>query len=164
MAATHFSGPVISENGFSAGASSVETITEARTLVSADNGKTFILNAAGGAAVTLPAVTTTGFSCKFILGAIFATTDWVITSAEGDNLEGALMVASTVVDVDAADTITMDASAAAENIGANDEVVGGVNPLAGTDHFVPPSGLLVFGRMIARDMQSAAACPISVNA
>jgi hypothetical protein len=119
MAATHFNGPVHSEKGFVGGATSVTTLTGATTITREDHsGKLLVLNAAGGAALTLPAVATSaGCKFKFIVGAAFATTDWVITSAEGDNIEGALMVASTVVDVDAADTITFDASASAENIG-----------------------------------------------
>jgi hypothetical protein len=115
MAATHFSGPVVSENGFQNGASSVETIAAATTLTAADSGKTFIMNAAGGAAITLPAVTNTGWSGKFIVGAVFATTDWTVVSADADAMEGAMMVASTVVNVDAATTLTFVATA--ENIG-----------------------------------------------
>jgi len=116
MAATHFTGPVVSTNGFQNGASSVETVAAADTLTSVDNGKTFILNAAAGAAVTLPAVASSaGWKAKFIVGAVFDTTSWTIVSAEGDNMEGALMVASTVVTVDAADVLTFVNSA--ENIG-----------------------------------------------
>jgi hypothetical protein len=115
MAASHFSGPVVSENGFQNGASSVETIAADTTLTAADSGKTFILNNATGEAITLPAVTNTGWYAKFIVGAAFATDNWTITSAAGDDIEGALMVASTVVDVDAADVLTFVASA--ENIG-----------------------------------------------
>jgi hypothetical protein len=64
--------------------------------------------------ITLPAVTNVGFSCKVICG--FAiTSNAVVDSAEGDNIEGSLMVASTVVDADAEDQINFVASA--ENIG-----------------------------------------------
>jgi len=119
MAATHFNGPVVSTKGFQNGASSVVTIATATTLTrEAHDGKMLILNAAGGVAITLPAVATSaGIKFLFILGAVYATTDWTITSAEGDNIEGCIMVQSTVVDANAADVITFDASAAAENIG-----------------------------------------------
>ena len=114
MSETHFSGPVVSENGFQNGASTVETITAGKTLTTADNGKTFILGDAAPGTITLPAVTNTGFTCKVICG--FAiTSDGVVASAEGGNLEGALMVASTVVTVAAAGQINFVDTA--ENIG-----------------------------------------------
>jgi hypothetical protein len=113
MAITHFSGPL------GVGSGKLETVTAAKTLtMKDDNGKTFICNAAAGKTITLPPVTAAGFEAKFIIGAAFATDDWIIASVEGDNMEGAMMVASTVVDVNAADIVTLgDASAAAENIG-----------------------------------------------
>lgn len=110
--ATHFSGPL------NVGSGKIQVVTAAVTLTSEDNGSVFILRAAAGKTITLPAVTNVGFEAKFIIGSAFATDDWIIASAEGDNLEGAIMVANAVVTVDAADTITLgDASAAAENIG-----------------------------------------------
>lgn len=115
MGSTTFSGPVISTNGFQAGSGSVSTAAAAATLVTADNGKTFILNAAAGVTITLPAVTNTGWRAKFITGAAFATTNFVVASAEGDNMEGSMIVAGAVVDVDAADQINFVATA--ENIG-----------------------------------------------
>jgi hypothetical protein len=115
MAATHFSGPVVSTYGFQSGASSVETITAGKTLTAADNGKTFILGDAAPGDITLPAVASSaGFKIKVICG--FAITSAAaVKSAEGDNIEGALMVASTVVDVDAADQLNFVQTA--ENIG-----------------------------------------------
>lgn len=99
---------------------SIKTITGATTLTAADNGKVCVLNAAAGAAVTLPALAA-GLHFKFITGAVFTTTPWVITSAEGDNIEGSLIVAGAVVDVDAADVINFVESA--ENIGDFVELV-----------------------------------------
>ena len=109
MSVTHFSGPA------AVGSGQVETITASKTLtMKDDNGKTFILGAAAPGTITLPAVTNAGFTCKVIVG--FAlTSDGVLASAEGDNMEGAMMVASTVVDVDAADQINFVDTA--ENIG-----------------------------------------------
>ena len=116
---SHFTGPVVSENGFISGTGDVLTISAITTLTRTDHsGKLLVLNAAAGKALTLPAVATSaGCQFKFMLGAVYATDDWTITSAEGDNIEGAIMVASTVVDANAADVITFDASATAENIG-----------------------------------------------
>ncbi len=118
MAETHFNGKVVSEKGFTTGttglAARVEQVTAGRTIVEADNGMTFVFGDAAPGTITLPAVTLTGFKCKVIVG--FAlTSDGVVASAEGDNMEGALMVASTVVTVDAADQINFVDTA--ENIG-----------------------------------------------
>jgi len=91
-----------------------ETISAARTLTKKDSGKTFILNAAAGVTVTLPALKN-GLFLTFVVGAVFATSNFVIASAEGDNIEGSIIVAGAVVDVDAADQINFVNSA--ENIG-----------------------------------------------
>ena len=93
----------------------VEHVTGARVLLpGTDNNMTFVFNAAAPGPITLPAVTNAGFKCKVIVG-LALTSDAVVSSAEGDNLEGALMVASTVVTVDAADDINFVDTA--ENIG-----------------------------------------------
>ena len=55
-------------------------ITEATTLDAADSGSTLVLNAAAGAAITLPAVAD-GLKYRFVVGAAFATTNWVVTAA-----------------------------------------------------------------------------------
>lgn len=121
MANTNFSGPVVSTNGFQAGSGSVEVVSAADTLTSADNGKTFILNNATGVTITLPAVATTGWRAKFITGAVFATDNFIVASAEGDNMEGSVLVAGAIVTVDAADQLNFVATA--ENIGDFVEVI-----------------------------------------
>ena len=96
------------------GDGSIQSVTESITLTAEDNGKTFILGDATPGTITLPAVTLAGFSIKVICG--FAiTSDGVLASAEGGNLEGALMVASTVVTVAAAGQLNFVDTA--ENIG-----------------------------------------------
>jgi hypothetical protein len=99
----------------------IENVTAGKTCnAGLDNGKTFILADADPGTITLPAVTNTGFHCRVICG--FAiTSNGVLASAEGDNMEGAVMVASTVVAVDAADQINFVATA--ENIGDEVEVI-----------------------------------------
>jgi hypothetical protein len=62
------------------------TITGATTLTAASN-QLQILDAAGGATVTLPALAD-GLRFEFVVGALFATTPWIIASAEGDNING----------------------------------------------------------------------------
>ena len=108
MAVTHFSGPL------AVGAGQVEVITAGKTLTADDNGKTFILGDAAPGDITLPAVTNTGFYCKVICG-FDLTSNSAVIGAPTDKMEGAMMVASTVVDVDAADQVNFVASA--ENIG-----------------------------------------------
>lgn len=103
---THFGGAI------SQGANSVETIAAAKTLVAADIGQTFILSAAGGATITLPALSA-GARLKFVIGSTFATTNWVIDSAEGDNIHGSITVAGVVVVAAAEDQINFVATAEA---------------------------------------------------
>jgi hypothetical protein len=69
----------------------VQTLAAAATLTAADSGTTYILKAAEGKTITLPALKS-GINFKFIVGSAFATSDWVIDSAEGDNIEGLLIV------------------------------------------------------------------------
>ena len=110
--ATHFSGPVVSTAGFTGSTGSVENITGAKTLTADDSGKTFFLNAAAGAAVTLPAVAA-GLRFEIIVGALFATSNWVVSSAEGDNIDGSIEVAGAVVVAGAEDQVNFVASAEA---------------------------------------------------
>lgn len=82
----------------------VETITGAQTLTAADSGKVFILDAAAGATVTLPALAA-GLNFKFFVGAAFATTNWVVASSEGDNITGNIIVNGAAVPAAAEDQI-----------------------------------------------------------
>jgi hypothetical protein len=70
----------------------VETLTGATTLTGEDSGKSFILNAAAGAQITLPAVATSaGFSYRFTVGALFATTAWTVRAASAVIQGGAIV-------------------------------------------------------------------------
>lgn len=91
-----------------------ETISEAQTLQVTDTGKTFILDAAAGATVTLPGLDY-GLNFRFVVGAAFATTNWVIDSAEGDNINGHLLVDGAAVQASGEDQVNFVATA--ENIG-----------------------------------------------
>lgn len=97
----------------------VETISAAKTLTASDSGKTFILSAAAGAAIALPAAFS-GFKAKFIVGAAFATTAFTIVSSE-TNIQGTVLVNGASVLGEDEDTITF--SAAAENVGDWVEVI-----------------------------------------
>ena len=110
----------------------VETLAAAQTLTAADSGKTFILSAAAGATITLPALKA-GIHFKFIVGAAFATTDWIIDSAEGDNIEGLLIVNGASVVASGEDQINFVNSA--ETVGDHVEFA-----CDGTNWFVTGAG------------------------
>ena len=91
----------------------VETIAAAKTLTQSDSGKVFILNAAAGAAITLPALKS-GFNAKFITGAAFATTDWTIVAPSAIGQGGAIVNS---VFLPAANETTITLVATAETVG-----------------------------------------------
>ena len=94
-----------------------ETIAAAQTLTAADSGKVFILDAAGGATITLPALKD-GLRFRFVVGAAFASTNWIIDSAEGDNINGIISdMGATVAGVPAAGEDQVNFIASAETIG-----------------------------------------------
>jgi hypothetical protein len=76
----------------------VEVLSAATTLDRSDTGKVFILDAAAGKTVTLPSLAY-GLNFKFIVGAAFATDNWIIDSAEGDNINGSIADMGTTVAV-----------------------------------------------------------------
>lgn len=85
------------------------------TLTNAQSGSLFKMNTAGED-LTLPAVATaSGVHYRFAVTGAVATTNMTIVSAEGDNIEGSLIVAGAVVDCDANDVITFVIDG--ENIG-----------------------------------------------
>jgi hypothetical protein len=62
-------------------------ISAAYTVLASDNGAVYTLDAAGGAAVTLPTLAK-GLRYKFVVASAFASTNWVVSSSEGDNING----------------------------------------------------------------------------
>jgi len=95
-------------------ASKVETISTARTLTASDSGKLFTLSAAAGVAITLPAVTVTGFRARFTVGAAFATTNFTVVAPTAV-IQGSADVNSTLVP--AANETTISFVATAETVG-----------------------------------------------
>ena len=91
----------------------VITLTAAKTLISADSTNTYILNAAAGAAITLPALEA-GLKFKFIVGALFATTDWTIVCPSAIGQGGAIVNS---VFVPAANETTISIELGADTIG-----------------------------------------------
>lgn len=95
----------------------VKTVSAAETLSISDSGKTIYLDAAAGATVTLPALAH-GLNFRIVVAAAFATTNWVIASAEGDNINGIIAdMGSTVAGVPASGEDQINFVASAETIG-----------------------------------------------
>ena len=65
-------------------------ISAAYTVKASDNGAIYTLDGTAGAAITLPALAK-GLRYKFVVAAAFATTNWVVSSSEGDNINGLLV-------------------------------------------------------------------------
>ena len=83
-----------------------QSLTGSTTLTNALSGSTIFWNTSGGT-TTLPAASTaTGTVYRFVVAsALTATYNAQISSAEGDNIEGSMIVAGAVVDCDASDRI-----------------------------------------------------------
>jgi hypothetical protein len=112
----------------------VETVAVATTLTAEDSGKVFILKAAAGAQITLPAVATSaGLRFKFIVGQLFATTDWTVKAASLA-IEGSVLVNG--AHVAGVDENTISFVASAESIGDFAELV-----CDGTNWYVNGSGV-----------------------
>lgn len=112
----------------------VEALTGATTLTAEDSGKVFILKAAAGAQITLPAVATSaGFRFKFVVGQLFATTNWTVLSAS-NVIHGSVLVNG--AHVAGVDENTISFVASAEAIGDFAELV-----CDGTNWYVNGSGV-----------------------
>ena len=64
----------------------VDAVSAAVTLTSADSGKWYELAASAGVTVTLPAVES-GLNFRFVVANAFDTSNYIIDSAEGDNID-----------------------------------------------------------------------------
>lgn len=112
----------------------VEAVTGAVTLTAEDSGKVLILKASAGAQITLPAVATSaGLRFKFIVGQLFATTDWTV-KALSNVIEGSVLVNGAHVAGVNENTISFVASA--ESVGDFAELV-----CDGTNWYVNGSGV-----------------------
>lgn len=112
----------------------VEAVTGAVTLTAEDSGKVFILKAAAGAQITLPAVaTSSGLRFKFVVGLAFATTNWTVLAAS-NVIEGSVLVNGAHVAGVNENTISFVASA--ESVGDFAEL-----DCDGTNWYVNGSGV-----------------------
>lgn len=111
------------------------------TLTPNDSGSLYLI--ATGTTATLPAVAE-GLWFRFMISGAIADTNFVIDSAEGDNIEGALIVAGAVVDCAAEDQINFVADG--ENLGDFVEVYSD-----GTSWLIGASGALTAAKLTCTD-------------
>ena len=84
----------------------VEDITAAKTLVEADSGKVFTVDADSGAYdITLPANALTGWHCSFVYKDAHGSQDIDIVAATADTIDGVHVDASTTA-ISKADKVT----------------------------------------------------------
>ena len=111
---THMAGPLKLGTKSMLLSTDVGGIAAAKVLTADEsNGQHYVLDGGTGVGITLPVVTK-GWSCKFTVGAAFAT-DFVFTAETAGTLEGCIMEAGAVQDVAAAGTITLEDGV--ENVG-----------------------------------------------
>lgn len=90
------------------------SIYSTTTLQFSDSGTTYS-HSASGTTYVLPAVTHEGATFRFAVGGAVDTGNIIIDSAEGDNIEGTLIVAGAVVDCAAEDQVNFVTDG--ENVG-----------------------------------------------
>jgi len=121
------------------------TVTASTTLTAAQSGSTLYIDTTAGATLTLPtASTSAGTVYRFVIADTFATNNVIIDSAEGDNIEGTLIVAGAVVDCDAEDQINFVNDG--ENLGDYVEL-----RTNGTKWFIGSSGALTAAKLTCTD-------------
>jgi len=100
MSTTHFSGPL------AIGSGSIKEVSAAKTITADENGTTFLLSGVVGYAITLPSPAA-GLRYSIVVQDLFATTDWVLTSASA-NMQGNVMEAGAIQAVAGATTINLE--------------------------------------------------------
>lgn len=99
----------------------VEVVAADKTLTAGESGKTFSLQNATGEDIVLPALEA-GLKYTFIVGAVFATTNWTVATATAAGvINGLATVAGALVAAAAEDSINF--AFGAETIGDRVDVV-----------------------------------------
>ena len=119
------------------------TIYATTTLRLVDSGTTYLLSGTG-THITLPAVNRVGTWFRFVINGAAGIGNYIIDSAEGDNIEGSLIVAGAVVDCGAEDQINFVVDG--ENIGDFVEVIS-----TGTYWAIGASGGLTSAKITCTD-------------
>jgi hypothetical protein len=113
------------------------------TIVAEDSGTNFMLSASGTTMI-LPAVGYAGATYRFTVGGALDTGNVIIDSAEGDNIEGTLVVAGAVVDCASVDQINFVVDG--ENVGDTVELFSD-----GTQWLISDSNVLTASKMTCTD-------------
>lgn len=111
------------------------------TLSHSDSGKLYLI--ATGTTATLPSARE-GVWFDFVVSGSIADTNFIVDSAEGDNIEGSLIVAGAVVDCAAEDQVNFVNSA--ENVGDSLHLASD-----GTSWFIVTSNALTSGAITCTD-------------
>jgi len=112
------------------------------TLLAENSGTTYYLSGSG-TTITLPAIND-GVNFKFQINGAADSGNFIIDSAEGDNIEGTLIVAGAVVDCASEDQINFVTDG--ENLGDYVEISSD-----GTQWLIGDSGTLTTGKMTCTD-------------
>lgn len=113
------------------------------TLSAVDSGTNYYLTGSG-TTMTLPAVGHAGTHFRFVVGGALDTGNVIIDSAEGDNIDGTLIVAGAVVDCRGEDQINFVVDG--EQVGDYVEVRSN-----GTQWVIGDSGVLTAAKMTCTD-------------
>lgn len=114
-----------------------------QTILASDSGAIISVEAASGTTMTLPAARD-GLHYKFVIASAFDTANVIIDSAEGDNIDGTLIVAGAVVDCDAEDQLNFVNDG--ENVGDFVELFA-----ASGQWFIGASGVLTSAKATCTD-------------
>ena len=117
--------------------------TSAVYLNASDSGKTVLLSATG-TTIVLPSVGNKGANFRFQVAGAMANSNMIVDSAEGDNIEGTLIVAGAVVDCASVDQINFVVDG--ENVGDYFEIYSD-----GTQWLLGDSGALTASKLTCTD-------------
>jgi len=124
MATSTFSGPVVSTNGFITDSGSIVSVTDSTVTLTrtAHSGRTVVLDAAAGIAVTLPAATGSGNTYKMFIATTITSNSTTIKVVGDDTMAGTAIVAN---DTDASASI-FETAADSDTITFNGGTTGGI--------------------------------------
>lgn len=124
MATSTFSGPVVSTNGFITDSGSIVSVTDATVTLTrtAHSGRTVVLDAASGIAVTLPAATGSGNAYKIFIATTITSNSTTIKVVGDDTMAGVAIVAN---DTDNSASI-FETAADSDTITFNGTTTGGI--------------------------------------
>jgi len=118
------------------------SLTGTTTLTADTSGTTYLLSGVSHL-ITLPAVAD-GVNYKFVINGASTGTNFIVDSAEGDNIEGTLIVAGAVVDCASVDQINFVVDG--ENVGDYFEIYSD-----GTQWLLGDSGALTASKLTCTD-------------